>query len=89
MKIRLVEDGNFSQWARTILLVAGLSLMIIACIYIPAAPFGGFLLLLGFGIAAVGGLSSRAHLLNIRPFGNNNAKSRRTYEKKSNGKNQS
>ncbi|WP_150619058.1 hemagglutinin repeat-containing protein [Pandoraea horticolens] len=89
MKIPLVEDGNFSQWVRTILLVAGLSLMIIACIYIPAAPFGGFLLLLGFGIAAVGGLSSRAHLLNIKPFGKNNAKSRRTYEKKANGKDQS
>lgn len=86
MKIRLIEDGNFTQWVRTILLVAGLLLMIITYVYIPAAPFGGFLLILGFGIAAFGGLSSRAHLSNIKPFGNNNAKARRTYEKMANEK---
>jgi len=89
MKIRLIEDGNFSQWFRTILLIAGLLLTTITYVYIPAAPFGGFLLILGFGIAAVGGLSSGAHLLKIRPFGNNNTKARRTYEKKVNGRNES
>jgi hypothetical protein len=84
MKIRLIEDGNFAPWLRTSVLIVGLLIMFVAYKYVPPAPFGGFLLLLGLGIAAVGGYASRAHLLHIKPFGTNWKKVRKTYEAKDN-----
>jgi hypothetical protein len=80
MNIRLIEDGNFKRWVRTSLLVIGLLTMFLAYKFVPPAPFGGFLLLLGFGIAAVGGYASRAHLLKIKPFDNSYKKARASYE---------
>ncbi|QYD68219.1 hypothetical protein KZJ38_18390 [Paraburkholderia edwinii] len=79
MKIRLFEDGNFARWIRTSLLAVGILIMVVAYEYVPPAPFGGFLLLLGFGIAAIGGYASRAHLLKIKPFDNSYEKARKTY----------
>lgn len=84
MKIRLIDDGNLAQWVRTGLLIAGLLIAFISYKYVPPAPFGGFLLMLGFGIAAVGGLSSSAHMLNIKPFDGENNKARKTYKKNRN-----
>jgi len=54
--------------------------MFIAYKYVPPAPFGGFLLLFGLGVAAVGGYASRAHLLHIRPFDNSDKKARDSYK---------
>ena len=82
MKIRLIEDGNFARWVRTSLLIVGLLIMVIAYEYVPPAPFGGFLLLLGLGVAAIGGYASRAHLLKIKPFDNSYKKARENYEVK-------
>jgi hypothetical protein len=82
MKFQIVEDGNFTRWARTSLLVIGLLIMVLSYKFVPPAPFGGFLLLLGLGIAAVGGYASRAHLLHIKPFGNGYKKARKSYEVK-------
>ncbi|WDR86096.1 hypothetical protein [Burkholderia ambifaria] len=82
MKIRLIEDGNLVQWVRTCVLIAGLLIMFIAYKYVPPAPFGGFLLLLGLGIAAVGGYASRAHLLHIKPFDKSYKKARESYKQK-------
>ncbi|AOJ94623.1 hypothetical protein LGM85_17525 [Burkholderia multivorans] len=83
MKIRLIENGNFARWVRTALLIGGLAIMVVAYEYVPPAPFGGGLLLLGLGIAAVGGYASRAHLLKIKPFDNSYKKARKSYEVKS------
>ncbi|MBY4722639.1 MULTISPECIES: hypothetical protein [Burkholderia] len=80
MKIRFIEDGNFSGWVRTILLVIGLLIIFVACKYVPPAPYGGFLVLLGLGVAAVGGYASRAHLLKIKPFDNSCKRARKSYE---------
>lgn len=79
-KIGFFENGNFTRWVRTFLLVFGLLIMLVAYRYVPPAPFGGFLLLLGFGVAAVGGCASRAHLLKIKPFDNSYKKARDSYK---------
>ncbi len=39
-----------------------------------------FCFLLGFGMMAIGGFTSRAHMLHIKPFDNSYKKARRTYE---------
>ncbi|OXI21287.1 hypothetical protein [Burkholderia sp. AU15512] len=80
MKIRFIEDGNFSGWVRAILLVIGLLIIFLACKYVSPAPYGGFLVLLGLGVAAVGGYASRAHLLKIKPFDNSYKRARKSYE---------
>jgi hypothetical protein len=82
MKLRFIEDGNFTGWARASLIVIGLLTMFAAYKFVPPAPFGGFLLLIGFGIAAVGGYASRAHMLKIKPFDNSYKKARESYEVK-------
>jgi hypothetical protein len=40
------------------------------------------LLLVGFAIALVGGMTSRAKILHIKPFGNSYKRARRSYEVK-------
>jgi hypothetical protein len=86
VRIRFIEDGNFKGWVRTAFLLGGLSVMFVAVTFVPPAPFGGVLLLLGFGLAAVGGISSRAHMLHIKPFPENWKKVRKTYETKDDDK---
>jgi hypothetical protein len=82
MKLRFIENGNFTGLARASLIVIGLLIMFAAYKFVPPAPFGGFLLLIGFGIAAVGGYASRAHMLKIKPFDNSYKKARKSYEVK-------
>jgi hypothetical protein len=82
VKIRLIEDGNFKRWVRTSLLVFGIFVMFIAIKYVPPAPFGGALFLIGLAVAAVGGYASRAHLVGIKPFGIDYKKIRKSYETK-------
>jgi hypothetical protein len=79
-EFKIVEDGNFARWARASLLVIGLLIMVLSYKFVPPAPFGGFLLLLGLGLAAVGGFASRANLLHIKPFGNGYREARKSYE---------
>lgn len=45
--------------------------------------------LLGFGMMALGGFSSRAHMLHIKPFDNRYKKARRSYETKDDEENKS
>ncbi|AET91687.1 hypothetical protein BYI23_B010800 [Burkholderia sp. YI23] len=82
MRIRFIENGNFASWVRTALLVVGILIMFIAYMYVPPAPFGGFMLILGLGVAALGGYASRAHMLKIKPFDNSYKKARKSYEVK-------
>lgn len=45
--------------------------------------------LLGFGLMALGGFSSRAHMLHIKPFDNSYRKARKSYEVKDDGQDKS
>ncbi|MGN6232014.1 MAG: hypothetical protein ACTHNZ_12755 [Trinickia sp.] len=82
MRIQFIEDGNLKRWVRVALILLGLVTMFIAYQFVPPAPFGGFLIVLGLGIAAVGGYASRAHLLKIKPFDNSYKKARDSYKVK-------
>ena len=51
------------------------------------ARMAGFVV--GFGMMALGGFSSRAHMLHIKPFDNSYKKARKSYETKDDEENKS
>jgi hypothetical protein len=78
--VKLIDDGNFPRWLRVALFVVGLAIFggSLALEWLPrSARFGGFLL--GFGMMALGGFASRAHMLHIKPFDNSYKKARKSY----------
>ncbi|WP_042339394.1 hypothetical protein [Paraburkholderia ferrariae] len=86
--MKLIEEGNFSSWVRVTLFVVGLAVLgtSLALDWLPRwARMVGFLL--GFGMMALGGFSSRAHMLHIKPFNNSYKKARKSYEKDDNENN--
>jgi hypothetical protein len=88
-KIKLFEDGNFRRWVRLSLIVIGLAIMYGAVKFAPPSVWGGFLLMLGFGVALVGGMTSRAALLKLKPFDNSYERARKSYEVKDNDQDKS
>lgn len=82
MKIRFVEDGNLSSWLRLLLILIGIGLAAIAIKFDLPVVWARILLLAGFAIALVGGMTSRAKLLHIKPFDNSYKKARENYEVK-------
>ncbi|AOJ87143.1 hypothetical protein WS87_10890 [Burkholderia sp. MSMB0856] len=81
--MRLIEDGNFSGWLRVVLFLVGLGL-VVGGLGLDQMPrwirAGAFLF--GFAVMALGGISSRAHMLKIKPFDNSYKKARKSYEVK-------
>ncbi|WP_244136392.1 hypothetical protein [Burkholderia sp. BCC0405] len=67
----LIEDGNFAGWLRGVLFLVGLAVAVGGLgldqmpRWIRAGAFH-----LGFAVIALGGISSRAHMLKIKPFDN-------------------
>lgn len=88
-KIKLIEDGNFPRWMRWSLIVVGIAEMYIAVRFIPPSILGGGVLLAGFGIALVGGFTSRAAMLKIKPFDNSYKKAQESYKVKDDDEDQS
>ncbi|MFK0378196.1 hypothetical protein [Pandoraea sp. NPDC090278] len=84
--MKVIENGNFSGWVCTFLIFIGILLSCFVFKYVSPGPLGVFLALLGFLMMAVGGLSSRARLLNVRPFDNEYKKARRSYDEEREGK---
>jgi hypothetical protein len=79
--MKFVEAGNFSGWVRITLFVVGITAfgMSLALDWLPRGlRIAAFLL--GFGLMALGGISSRAHMLNIKPFDNSYKKARESYK---------
>ncbi|MBB5483451.1 MULTISPECIES: hypothetical protein [unclassified Paraburkholderia] len=86
--MKIIEDGNFSGWLRITLYAVGLAIFVggLAFDWLPRwARMAGFLL--GFGMMALGGFSSRAHMLHIKPFDNSYKKARKSYERDDDGSN--
>lgn len=80
-KIKIIENGNFTDWIRLIFIVAGFALMFCAFKLIAPTIFGGMVALIGFALALIGGFASRAHMLNIKPFGGSAwRKAKKTYQ---------
>ncbi|MCA7966997.1 hypothetical protein [Burkholderia cenocepacia] len=78
--MRLIEDGNFAGWLRVVFFLVGLALAL-AGLGLDQMPrwirAGAFLV--GFATMALGGISSRAHMLKIKPFDNSYRKARDSY----------
>lgn len=81
--MRLIEDGNFSGWLRVVLFIVGLALAAggLGLDQMPRWIRAGAFLF-GFAMMALGGISSRAHMLKIKPFDNSYKKARKSYEVK-------
>ncbi|HEX7685887.1 MAG TPA: hypothetical protein VF446_20500 [Trinickia sp.] len=79
--MKLIEEGNFTGWLRITMFIVGLAIFwgSLAGDWLPR--WGRMLgVLLGFGLMALGGFSSRAHMLHIKPFDNSYKKARKSYE---------
>ncbi|MGY6162332.1 hypothetical protein [Paraburkholderia strydomiana] len=83
MKIQFIEGGNFTSWLRLSLIVIGVTFAVIAAQCNLPIVLARVLLLSGFAIALVGGMTSRAKLLHIKPSENSYKKVRKSYETKS------
>ncbi|HWW08183.1 hypothetical protein [Collimonas sp.] len=75
---KFIEDGNFTLLVRGILCVIGVSLIFIGLKYDQTLMVS----CIGLVIGAVGGISSRAAMLKIKPFDNTYKKAKKSYEKK-------
>lgn len=82
MKIRFLDDGNFSGWLRTLFIVAGALMIILPTKFMAASWLWFGFLLGGLVLMAIGGFASRAHALGIKPFDNSYKKARKSYEVK-------
>lgn len=81
--MKFLEDGNFAGWVRILLFLAGVALLFTG-LALEQLPRGIrlALFLIGFVTMAVGGFTSRAHMLKIKPFDNSYKKARKSYEVK-------
>lgn len=70
MKIKFIEDGNLTFSVRLLLALAGTGLVILAIKVDLPIILARVFFFVGFAIALVGGMASRAKLLRIRPFDN-------------------
>lgn len=82
MKIEFIEDGNITSWVRLVLIVVGTALAVVAVECNVPIIWARILLFSGFFIALIGGMTSRAALLHIKPFDNSYKKARKSYETK-------
>ncbi|MFM0337257.1 hypothetical protein [Paraburkholderia fungorum] len=79
--MKLIEDGNFSGWLRMAFYVGGVALAVGGLAFDELPRWiRGCAFLLGFAVMAVGGISSRAHMLKIKPFDNSYKKASKSYE---------
>ncbi|WP_186163402.1 hypothetical protein [Burkholderia gladioli] len=81
--MKLIDDGNFSGWLRVVIFLVGLTLAVggIGLDQMPRWIRAGAFLS-GFAMMALGGISSRAHMLKIKPFDSSYKKARKNYEAK-------
>lgn len=87
-KIKFIVDGNFPRWFRLTLITIGFALIFCTVRFIEPTVWSGLLLLIVLGIAAVGGFTSRAALLKIKPFDNSYKKARDSYKTKDDKRNE-
>lgn len=83
MKLKIIVDGNLTGWAQTFLIVLGLAMTYfsLSLDWLPRSVAIG-MFLFGLPVAAVGGYSSRAKALGLKPFDNSYKKARDSYKVK-------
>jgi hypothetical protein len=89
MKLKFIDDGNLASWLRLTLIVIGIALAVVAVGCNIPIFWARVFLFSGFAIALVGGMTSRAKLLHVKPFDNSYKKARRSYETKDDEENKS
>jgi len=80
--MKFIDDGNLTGWVCTALIVVGVGVSYATFKYAPPSIWSAILALLGFLFMAIGGLSSRARMLKIKPFDNSYKKARVSYKVK-------
>ncbi|MGU7785349.1 hypothetical protein [Burkholderia sp. PU8-34] len=78
--MKIIEDGNFTWAVSVVLVVVGFATMYVFLKYGPSSILSALMVCLGFGVAALGGMTSRARILKIKPFDNSYNKARKSYE---------
>lgn len=76
MKTKLIDGGNFTPFVRGALCVSGILVGLLGLRYDPTLITAT----IGLFIGIVGGYSSRAHMLGIKPFDNSYKKARNSYK---------
>lgn len=80
MKIRIIENGGLSTWVRWTLVVVGTGIVFLSLSKVDSILLMSF----GLALAAVGGYSSKAKMLGLRPFGKSSwREAKRSYEQPS------
>jgi hypothetical protein len=79
MNLKFIQDGNISGAYRLALAVFGILLIILPAEYMKSSWLSKTLMLVGLGIAAIGGIASRSHTLGLKPFDNSYKKARASY----------
>jgi hypothetical protein len=80
--MKFIEDGNLTWGISVSLIIIGLTIMFASLKFAPSSPWSVIPVLLGFGVAAVGGMTCRARMLRIKLFDNSYKKARKSYEVK-------
>ncbi len=84
--MKMIENGNFSRWVRISMFLLGLALGYIGFAIDSAPSFLRLLLILGgFVLIAVGGYSSKANTLGLKPFDNSYKKAKESYNESEEG----
>lgn len=78
IKEKIIRDGNFTAFVRGVLCVVGIAIGFLGLKHFHSMT----LALIGLVIAAIGGYSSRAAMLKIKPFDNSYKKARDSYKAK-------
>ena len=78
--MKITEDGNLTWDASVCLILFGFGVMFGALKFGPPSIWSAVLVLIGFGVAAVGGMTCRARMFHIKPFDNSYKKARKSYE---------
>lgn len=75
LKNKIIRDGNFTPIVRAALCLVGIAIGIVGLKYDQTLVIA----VTGLVIAAIGGYSSRAHMLKIKPFDSSYRKVRESY----------
>ena len=79
--MKIIEDCNFVGWVRIFLYLAGVGLLYLGLALEPLPrALRLSIFFIGFVTMLIGGFTSRAHTLKIKPFDNSYKKARKSYE---------
>ncbi|MBW5285124.1 hypothetical protein [Burkholderia gladioli] len=78
--MKFIYNGNLAGWVCATLIAAGVGISYWTFKCAPPSIWSVILALLGFLLMAIGGLSGRARLLKIKPFGSDYKKVRDSYK---------